>query len=390
MKNQNRLLVSPSSGTNLPQLDGLRGTAIILVVLAHYFVELAGFKIGWIGLNLFFILSGFLITQSLFKIEHYSGFGFLASFYGRRVLRIFPLYYAVLFAFFWLLPFLSSKGASLTSELVPVQNTYWLYVSNWQIILHGLNQQPVLFHFWSLAVEEQFYLLWPILFLTFRSFSGRFFIVVLLILISIMQRLSFGSDLQAYLSSFTAMEPLLLGCLTSLLFQARLLQAAYRCILVAGTLAGVYLLAVLSISSDYHISNPLLFRYGYSAIDIFFTALLCSVLIAPVFFSKISKILAAPWLMWAGKYSYGLYVFHWIILKTLVYKWEALLNEMNVYPVASFLIPRITGLFFSCFVSLLSYHFFERYFLNKKSIFSQDFGKVIQPSFLNRIRLSFK
>src|SRR5258706_13440215 len=91
----------------IPHLDGLRGMAILVVATTHFFYEFYFSKVGWIGLNLFFILSGYLITRCLFQYKSYSAQNYFRNFYVRRILRIFPLYYGVLIFFFFLLPFIT-------------------------------------------------------------------------------------------------------------------------------------------------------------------------------------------------------------------------------------------------------------------------------------------
>src|ERR1700761_1097369 len=160
---------APRAGRD-PALDGLRGVAILLVYIFHYggglrstnlLIRVLGYftETGWTGVILFFALSGFLITGSLWDSRDERDV--LRNFYARRVLRIFPLYYAVV-----LIALLASvaRGNRL-AELSPVL-LYAGFLQN----LPGLVTtalQPTsplpLFHLWSLAVEEQFYILWPAL-----------------------------------------------------------------------------------------------------------------------------------------------------------------------------------------------------------------------------------
>src|SRR5260221_2149669 len=148
----------------LPTLDGLRAIAILLVVphnlnlmvtfggVAHLF--LAVLYRGWIGVQLFFVLSGFLITGIL--LDARDAPDYYRSFFVRRALRIFPLYYATLLVLLMLLPALGL----VSFERDPmVELSCWAYFSNWYGPFHPLPQP--LSHFWSLAIEEQFYLLWP-------------------------------------------------------------------------------------------------------------------------------------------------------------------------------------------------------------------------------------
>src|SRR5438046_1243127 len=155
--------VSPPA--RLPTLDGLRAIAILLVVphnldLIATFdgaqLVVAALHRGWIGVQLFFVLSGFLITGILLDARdapHY-----YRSFFVRRVLRIFPLYYATLLVLFVLLPAFGLLPASFKRDAM-AELSLWGYFSDWYGAFHP--GEASVSHFWSLAVEEQFYLLWP-------------------------------------------------------------------------------------------------------------------------------------------------------------------------------------------------------------------------------------
>src|SRR5947209_649249 len=164
----------PPPGTHMPALDGLRGLAILMVLAFHFSLghlaperfllaipyTVAG--IGWVGVDLFFVLSGFLITGILYDAK--ASQTYFRDFYAKRVLRIFPLYYGVLVAFFMVIPLVHPLRS--VTELKPVQAWAWLYATNVKDSLAGdwcfdkvwvrLNQ------FWSLAVEEHFYMIWPV------------------------------------------------------------------------------------------------------------------------------------------------------------------------------------------------------------------------------------
>lgn len=161
--------VRSRSRDHIPALDGVRGLAI-LVILAHntafvlndsetFVVKVvsAAAATGWVGVQLFFVLSGFLITGILIGAR--STAGRYRTFYTRRTLRIFPLYYAFLALVLLLGPRLVSLP-SWEADVAANQWWYWAYLSNWGAPFgHGIEG---LSHFWSLAVEEQFYLIWPV------------------------------------------------------------------------------------------------------------------------------------------------------------------------------------------------------------------------------------
>tara|TARA_Y100000589_G_scaffold309434_1_gene326956 strand:- start:271 stop:1632 length:1362 start_codon:yes stop_codon:yes gene_type:complete len=182
-------LTQTSLRRHIPVLDGIRGLAILMVLFHHgadmssagLFDDIAlwGLHFGGRGVDLFFVLSGFLITGIIADTKGQKGY--FISFYARRILRIFPLYYALIILSFFILPNVGSFLAGL--ESVPVQTAeviqgkldrfgqvndyqvyYWLFFSNF-VIAH-LNEwgHGILGVSWSLAIEEQFYLLWPFLF----------------------------------------------------------------------------------------------------------------------------------------------------------------------------------------------------------------------------------
>jgi len=182
----------PASQQHLPGLDGLRGLAI-LAVMCHHFMQpnypegipggAAGiviksfyrfFDVGWWGVDLFFVLSGFLITGILLEAKgsaHYFG-----NFYARRALRIFPLYYGMLALFFVVLPWCAANPVtgpwtqrhvgdllSIGQANAPLQKWLWFYGSNFRMAFASNGWIfGSLTHFWSLAVEEHFYLVWPV------------------------------------------------------------------------------------------------------------------------------------------------------------------------------------------------------------------------------------
>ena len=156
-------------------LDGFRGLAILLVVGYHYFNF---FSFGWTGVDLFFVLSGFLITGKLVEslgAEHY-----FRTFYINRILRIVPLYYIILLLFFVLIPFLLPSFVSVSfKELLHQQIYYWTFAVNIYDAVHGWPLNVTLIHFWSLACEMQFYLLWPFIIYFFYNKGNGLMIILI-------------------------------------------------------------------------------------------------------------------------------------------------------------------------------------------------------------------
>jgi peptidoglycan/LPS O-acetylase OafA/YrhL len=309
------------SRTHQPQLDGLRGLAVLLV-LAHnlsiietsdtLLQKLWTFFVGagWIGVQLFFVLSGYLITGIL--LDERGRPRQLRDFYVRRALRIFPLYYAFLAVRLLLLP------RFFPAMHVPAASAagFWLYASNWTDLLLG----PVanLGHLWSLAVEEQFYLVWPWLTLLPRRTFGRACLVILVG--SFVARIAFlraglpGTWL--YVSTITRADALAMGALVALALrdatQRARLSRALRPLAAFGLLA---LLVVVARSHGLSRMNLGVQTYGYSALALLFALLLADLGLVPG--RAYGRVLSNGPLRRVGTYSYGMYVLH-IPLKGVV------------------------------------------------------------------------
>ena len=370
--------IQPSPGqltlTNayIPYLDGLRGLAILLVSAGHIFYEYYIFKIGWVGLNLFFILSGYLITQQLFQFKEHSTKNYFRNFYGRRILRIFPLYYGVLMLFLILLPFLFQSCRQNYAGLIEIQNSFWLYLSNWHFIINGLPSESIFFHFWSLAVEEQFYVVWPVLFLIFYSNRSKYILIAILMVASIMTRILTNDPVHAYLNTLTATEPLLLGCLLRIIQEEGLLKRVSTWLRYGTVISMLFLSYAIFENADLHVTNDLLIKYGYSAIDIIIGFGFCLLLIGSWSGLKMRVFFSMRWMRWLGKYSYAIYVFHWIVLQTVIFKLESVLVNNLTNQFVAYLVARAAGIAIILILSYCSYHFFEKHFLGLKKYFTED------------------
>jgi peptidoglycan/LPS O-acetylase OafA/YrhL len=157
-------------------MDGVRGLAVLLVLTFHFLFgsqdisanALSGdilrklSYVGWTGVDLFFVLSGFLITRILLNAR--SQKGYFRNFYARRVLRIFPLYYMTLLFFLVVLPIFSTARQQEVAEQGSDQVYLWTYTLNIATMFKpGYLKSMDFGHFWSLCVEEHFYFFWPLL-----------------------------------------------------------------------------------------------------------------------------------------------------------------------------------------------------------------------------------
>ena len=206
-----------------PALDGLRGVAILLVIIYHNFNFINQSQFGWLGVDLFFVLSGFLITTIL--LNDAGSPHFLKNFFIRRILRIFPLYFLCLIIFLILFPFLGLYKKEL-SFFIANQWWLWTYLQNWLYSLFLTDDAKMLTHLWSLAVEEQFYLIWPFIILLVKKPGKLFFIMLTVLFLVFFGRsllwFSHITDLNyTTLYTFTRIDGICIGSMVALLMSFR-------------------------------------------------------------------------------------------------------------------------------------------------------------------------
>jgi peptidoglycan/LPS O-acetylase OafA/YrhL len=313
---------------HMPALDGLRGIAILLVLLVHLSwapMVLAGLPgeflltftlSGWTGVWLFFVLSGFLITGIL--LDSKEADNYFSSFYMRRALRILPLSYAALLVGFILCPLLGELGVPfLPRKFSSAQLWYWLYAGNWA----WLRGQMVGYfeHFWSLAVEEQFYLVWPwVVLMTSRRTLGK--ICIVLALVAPILRVLFhiqGLDPQGY-STTSSLDALCLGALAALIVRnenwVRLLIPRLNYFIYPGLVT----FCLLGVANRSFSGYGWEFFIGALPLAVFFAGLLLRVVATTGSRSTLQRFLQARWLRSCGKYSYAMYVLHYPMVRFYV------------------------------------------------------------------------
>lgn len=359
----------------LLELDGIRGIAISAVFLFHlkpyirqhfetqfskFVVDL--FELGWAGVDLFFVLSGFLITSILLDTK--TAPGYFYNFYMRRILRIFPVYYLFLGSvalLFLAVPVMRDNYA----DVYALQAWYWVYLQNW---LHAIRQfQPAFFgHFWSLAIEEQFYIFWPLLVWLLDRCS---FLVVCggLIGLSLAIRLvvaSIDTSPQAvdfiYFSTVTRLDCLAMGAIAATLLRG---GTSKEQLMLYSTVLGVPSLVGLSIICAH---GPLRFWDSglMATVGLTFTgAASVAVLLYGLQGSSFLKWTA---LRTIGKYSYALYVFHFpVIIIT-----NFLLTRANLNGITFVLMFALVATSTSFGLAYLSWHIIEKRFLAQKARFA--------------------
>jgi peptidoglycan/LPS O-acetylase OafA/YrhL len=308
----------------LVALDGLRGIAIIVVLLHNFTmtearaVPLLGhlFEWGWIGVQLFFVMSGYLITRNLLAANFSPGV--LTAFMVRRWLRIVPVCYALLLLYFYVVPWIWGAPALVAAR--SSQLPYWLFLSNWAEPL-GV-WAPGLGHLWSLGVEVQFYLAWPLVVMAFgkrRLGTVSVAVVVLGILAAIALRAAGASSMAVYKFTVTRMNALAMGALVAVVAERPGVRVPARALAWGTALA----LAALAIwRGGFNYQDAVVEVVGFPL-----TALLFAVWLLPIAGvagsagSLAVRVPSTPWLRSVGRVSYGMYVahypLHWFVMHRL-------------------------------------------------------------------------
>lgn len=368
---------------SIPALDGIRGLAIVLVML-HHFEPLipasnsaiaavkAAFSFGWMGVDLFFALSGFLITGILLDTRESNNY--FQSFYARRALRIFPLYYSVLTFVLLVVSLIHPRPNSV--PVVADEKLYYFYLVNWLALWKGPWRANFLAHFWSLAVEEQFYLLWPLCVWLFvrRNLTKVAVIGSIIALVIRIGWLAHAGPGQAIvMATVTRMDSLLCGAVSAIMFRNVKLLASLRTYLpwVAGSAllcfatAGGWLRLVYGPGGEQSFVQTI----GYSLLAFGFSGLVLHIGLTDDRATFTQKVFRNKTLTNFGKYSYGIYVYH-VPLLGLVGMILAKARIEAFKEQLWFGLCCVILLFVCSFlIAMLSYELLERPFLNLKRYF---------------------
>ncbi|MGD0155194.1 MAG: acyltransferase [Terracidiphilus sp.] len=381
------------TGERVPVLDGIRGIAILLVMMFHFWAvgtarlsypleraysSIAG--MGWIGVDLFFVLSGFLITGILLDLRRNPDY--FRIFYGRRTVRIFPLYYAALTVFFLVVPMLLTHlhhQRAFDVETGTAGKLFaWTYLLNWYEGLKGFQIIPhPLQHFWSLAIEEQFYLVWPFLVL---KLARRRLIQVCFGLMALglfMRAVMYWIHLPiaAYTWTICRADPLAAGAIVALAARDpgdwKILSNWARRLALPAFCAIVLLRVFSPNCTDGPGASP---DFAMGTIELTLAGILFSSCLALAIQLRrehpASRLLGSSFLRFFGKYSYCLYVCHVPIITFLA---KAGLNSNRLLRLThneflAILAINAIGFAASIAVAFASWHLYEKQWLKLKNL----------------------
>jgi peptidoglycan/LPS O-acetylase OafA/YrhL len=370
----------------IPALDGVRGMAILLVLFFHLNLlrslalnnpvdEFASkvFTAGWCGVDLFFVLSGYLITRILYQAKESEGY--FRNFYFRRILRIFPLYYGLLIVTFVVIP-------NLPAGLIPAEKLerwtrvetnplwFWFYLNNFATAIAGSWGHGILDVTWSLAIEEQFYVLWPLVVFKLnrdRLLQTCLFVFVTAFIIRSIMTIWGMNSISTYVFTLGRFDVIAAGAFVALAAEGpggiqRLLPARRIWVITAIALLGLFVWRGGMYNMD-----PVILTIGLSLVAMNFSALLAVVVSLPPGHWLV-RVFSMRFLRAFGKYSYAMYLIH-VPLSALVR--DTLYSPNHFFSLFGSRLPGqmlfyvlTTMLIFT--IAFASWHLWEKHFLKLK------------------------
>jgi len=339
--------------SRLPQLDGIRGLAILLVMFhnesgIYPSLHLQNiFANGWMGVDLFFVLSGFLITGIL--LDSKDSESYFRNFYARRCLRIWPLYYSLIVFMFVIVPAIHTGFARMVFEKASPWWSYPLFLQN-LLVASPTSAAGPLGVTWSLAVEEQFYLVWPLVVRAFSQNQLRRLTVSVICISPALRLLLASHHVNLYSNTFSRLDGLMAGALIAVVIRSadfvpsRFVKPAWIVLFTALPLAFV----LEAVHARWIVFS--------------FSAIASACLIFLSMYSGQQTLQAAlrnRFMVYTGQISYGLYLLHKLPFDT------AKAFQLNSHPILMAVI-----LFAACYgLAALSWTLLEMPFLRLKRFF---------------------
>jgi peptidoglycan/LPS O-acetylase OafA/YrhL len=388
-------VVPPGAVRREPALDGVRGAAMLAVMLFHftmfeqsgqpvYRAALSFASLGWVGLDLFFVLSGFLITGILLDTKGHRHF--FRNFYLRRALRMFPLYYAVLAIV--MLALLATLGVRTpeSRELLGRQVWLWTYTTNIEFAVAGHWNfnigQLWLNHFWSLAVEEQFYLVWPAIVLVLSRRALAVTTVALVVAAPLLRAamIAYGARPGVVLTLTPCrVDALALGALAAMLVRDAAMRSRVLPTLPFVSLVALPPLVWLAATRRLYWLDPTVVVLALTPLAVLSCVVVLRCALAPE--GRLARLLRSSMLQFLGKYSYATFVVHYML-------WPLLEQHLPAGRITAATGSELLGLgahvivgsAISVAAGFVSYHVLERHFLALKRNFPYSTVLVSEPA----------
>lgn len=353
---------------HVPSLDGLRALAVMCVMAVHAGVP--GFQSGWIGVDLFFALSGFLITTLLMKEFEKRGEVSLRNFFARRFLRLMPvyiIYVSGITAAMWLW-----SGSILTSHGGWSPELYtaslWAYFVNYAPQGGIWNGQEVTIHLWSLAVEEQYYLIWPMAlvlllksrFLIYVACSGA--LITLAIFVVWSNEFERSNMLYARGMSLFIASALAVALFRSTIAKRNIIVIASSNWLMALVIVLTGLVFLFGITGILNVEQIQYYFLPWLACGFSLIIIRCALTEA-----WMPNFLAHQWMVNIGKISYGIYLYHELVRVGVWYVTGDIFSGLTKYLAYGFKLSLY--FIFTLLIAWLSYRFLELPFLRMKNNF---------------------
>ena len=366
----------------IKSLDGVRAIAILLVMSFHFRIT----HFGWFGVQLFFVLSGFLISGILWKEKFKDNLlpNKFKKFWVRRTLRIFPLYFG--FLIFLTISYLIFHFPSYFQTYIPYLATYTF---NYCRTLPEWQPNPLFTHLWSLSVEEQFYLFFPLIIFLCRPRLIKSLMIVIIFIAPVI-RFFLGEYYKSkglppeviadtiYWNTLSHLDAFFMGGIIPVLsLHKRIKRSHILFVLSLFSVITAGLWDYTNRNTGFNYFTDLGYNHGlignyehvwhYTLLNLLFATFILTVISNPgLVFSRLRIILENKWMVRIGRVSYGMYVFHWAIFVYVInriYSTDTFLIKILLF------IPYVAATYL---FAALSYKFFESPFLRLKDRFFQD------------------
>ena len=332
------LSVNSSDNNHISSLDGVRGFAVLLVVIFHLWVDfLPG---GFLGVSLFFTLSGFVITSSLLRERDTTGRVRLRSFWARRARRLLPasLIVITVATIVWAVQGWMDRRIA-TEHIFAL-----LQLHNWRIVIDDFSYFPnAVSHLWSLSLEMQFYVWAPLVIMISAKWKWSAALLFTLTIATglVVTFLYNGHMNQVYGSAFTRWAEIATGCLVALFFNTKTIDAKYRHIINA--LGCILVLVIMYLSDTLGLFTTFYKNAGFVAISL----VSATIIVACTQETIVKRLFSLSPLRYTGKISYGVYLFHAPLLM-----WVSRTSM-------SFIEKRLVVVVLTPVLAVLSYHYVE-------------------------------